>query len=259
MGSRCRLHPFRILLTDGTILNPENLNPVGSAKVTHMTPNGNASRAADAVAGEEVKLEFENTQRSVRVDWAVVLLEGSNYLRQVLTIAANGDKDVPISRVELIDLNLPDARVVGSVAGSPIVAGNMFLGFEHPLSTSKVTGTKAEAWIDRELPLRAGQAVTYSAVIGVAREGQMRRDFLAYLERERAHPYRTFLHYNSWYDLGYFTPYSAADAVDRINAFGRELHEKRGVKLDSFLFDDGWDKHDSLWKFNAGFRMDSLR
>jgi hypothetical protein len=248
-----RLHPFRILLTDGTILNPENLNPVGSAKVTHITPNGNASRAADAVAGEEVKLEFENTQRSVRVNWAVVLLEGADYLRQVLTIAAKGDKEVPISRVELIDLNLPDARVVGSVAGSPIVAEDMFLGFEHPLSTSKVTGTKAEAWIDRDLPLRAGQAVTYSAVIGVAREGQMRRDFLAYLERERAHPYRTFLHYNSWYDLGYFTPYSAADAVDRINAFGRELHQKRGVKLDSFLFDDGWDRHDSLWKFNAGF------
>jgi hypothetical protein len=87
----------------------------------------------------------------------------------------------------------------------------------------------------------------------VAREGQMRRDFLAYLERERAHPYRTFLHYNSWYDLGYFTPYSATDAVDRINAFGRELTVKRGVKLDSFLFDDGWDKHDSLWKFNSGF------
>ncbi len=68
-----------------------------------------------------------------------------------------------------------------------------------------------------------------------------------------AHPYRTFLHYNSWYDLGYFTPYSAADAVDRINAFGSELKEKRGVTLDSFLFDDGWDRHDSLWKFNSGF------
>jgi len=30
----------------------------------------------------------------------------------------------------------------------------------------------------------------------------MRRDFLAYLELERAHPYRTFLHYNTWYDIG---------------------------------------------------------
>ena len=106
---------------------------------------------------------------------------------------------------------------------------------------------------DRTLPLRAGQSVTYSAVIGVARTGQMRRDFLAYIERERAHPYRTFLHYNSWYDLGFGNDYDAAGALNRIDAFGHELVEKRGVKLDSFLFDDGWDNHDSLWKFNSGF------
>jgi hypothetical protein len=31
------------------------------------------------------------------------------------------------------------------------------------------------------------------------------------------------------------------------------LNEKRGVTLDSFLFDDGWDDHSSLWKFNKGF------
>ena len=30
-------------------------------------------------------------------------------------------------------------------------------------------------------------------------------------------------------------------ALDRIHAFGRELKQKRGVTLDSFLFDDGWD------------------
>jgi hypothetical protein len=31
------------------------------------------------------------------------------------------------------------------------------------------------------------------------------------------------------------------------------LHEKRGVQLSSFLFDDGWDNPSSLWKFGAGF------
>jgi hypothetical protein len=41
--------------------------------------------------------------------------------------------------------------------------------------------------------------------------------------------------------------------LDRVNLFGHELTEKRGVKLDSFLFDDGWDNHKSLWKFNDGF------
>jgi hypothetical protein len=246
--------PFRILLANGAILDAYNLKMAGTARVVHIAPDKPSPRAADAVSGEAVEAQFETADRSVGLQWSVVLLEGSNYIRQVVRIAAQGEKDVPINRrVELIDVNLPNAQVVGTVAGSPIVAGNVFAGFEHPLSTSKVTGSQAQAWIERELPLRAGQAVTYSSVIGVAREGQMRRDFLAYLERERAHPYRTFLHYNSWYDLGYFTPYSATDAVDRINAFGQELTEKRGVKLDSFLFDDGWDKHDSLWKFNSGF------
>ena len=81
-----------------------------------------------------------------------------------------------------------------------------------------MTAGRATAWIDRDLPLRAGQSVTYSSVIGVARDGQMRRDFLAYIERERAHPYRTFLHYNSWFDLGFGNDFDAAGALDRINA-----------------------------------------
>ena len=29
--------------------------------------------------------------------------------------------------------------------------------------------------------------------------------------------------------------------------------KKRGVRLDSFLFDDGWDNPGSLWEFNKGF------
>ncbi len=245
--------PFRILLKDGTILDAAHLKIAGEPTMTHVTPTPDSAQLAATFPGEAINVEMETSDRTVHVQWSMVLLEGSHYIRQIVTIAAAGEKDVPISRVQLIDLALPGAHVVGSVNGSPIVAGNLFVGFEHPLSQSKVRGDRATAWMERELPLRAGQTVTYSSVIGVAREGQMRRDFLAYLERERAHPYRTFLHYNSWYDLGYFTPYTATDAVDRINAFGRELTEKRGVKLDSFLFDDGWDKHDSLWKFNSGF------
>ncbi len=102
--------------------------------------------------------------------------------------------------------------------------------------------------------LRPGSLETYSAVIGVAEPGQMRRDFLTYLERERAHPYRAFLHYNSWFDLGYQLPYTQAEALDRIHAIGEELNKKRGVKLDSFLFDDGWDDTNDLWKVRADFK-----
>ncbi|MGH9409823.1 MAG: enterotoxin, partial [Vicinamibacterales bacterium] len=132
-------------------------------------------------------------------------------------------------------------------------SNEIFLGFEHPLSETRVDGTRIVAFLPRKVPLRPGSPVTYSSVIGAVRPGQLRREFLRYVERERAHPYRTFLHYNSWYDLGYFTPYDEAGAVDRINAFGEQLHVRRGVTLNSFLFDDGWDDHASLWHFNSGF------
>ena len=77
---------------------------------------------------------------------------------------------------------------------------------------------------------------------------------MTYIERERAHPYRTFLHYNSWFDIGFFTPYTQQDALDRIHEIGDELNKKRGVTLDSFLFDDGWDDHNDLWKIRADFK-----
>ena len=244
--------PFALLRKDGTIYDVRNLNVTSVSSAHAIEANASASRLADRKPGQRADVELESADGMLRCVWSVVVRSGTNYIRQELTISSAG-KDLDLSRVQLIDLRLPDAHVSGSVDGSPVVAGNLFVGFEHPLSKSRVTGDRATAWIDRELPLHAGQSVTYSSVIGVARNGQMRRDFLAYLEEERAHPYRTFLHYNSWYDLGFFTPYTEADALDRVNAFGRELSEKRGVKLDSFLFDDGWDNHKSLWKFNAGF------
>jgi hypothetical protein len=105
----------------------------------------------------------------------------------------------------------------------------------------------------RTLPLRKGQSITirrWSASCVMVSCGAI---FRRYVERERAHPYRPFLHYNSWYDIGYFTPYTEAQALDRINTFGEELSVKRGVKLDSFLFDDGWDDRSGSWNFSKDF------
>jgi hypothetical protein len=252
-GTRFQVpRPFAILLKDGTIYDAGNLKLAGAPARRELTPQAGASRLADTVHGEEFEFPLESGDGALRVAWSMVVLDGTSYLRQMLTISAIA-RDVPISQVRLIDVELSGAHVSGSVEGSPIVAGNVFLGIEHPLAHSKVRDGRATAWMGRDLALRAGQRVTYSSVIGVARAGQMRRDFLAYLEEERAHPYRTFLHYNTWYDLGNFAPYDERAALDRVNAFGRELAQKRGVKLDSYLFDDGWDNHKSLWKFNDGF------
>ncbi len=144
--------------------------------------------------------------------------------------------------------------LAGVVKGSPLVDGDFFLGFEHPLSQCGVVAARATCDLQSGVPIGAGQSVEYSSVVGFAQPGQMRRAFLTYIERERAHPYRTFLHYNSWFDIGFFTPYTQQDALDRIHEIGDELNKKRGVTLDSFLFDDGWDDHNNLWKIRADFK-----
>ena len=251
-NSSFALAAFSILLKNGAIFDARDLELSGPPARKTLTAAPGASCFGERFAGIAVEFPWKTADGSLSGTWSVVLRDGSNYLRQVVTITAR-DKDQPISRVEMIDMRMRDAAVVGSSEGSPIVAGNLFFGFEHPMSNSKVTAGHATAWIERDLPLQAGHSITYSSVVGVTRPGEMRRDFLVYVERERAHPYRTFLHYNSWYDLGYFTPYDESGALDRVNAFGRELSEKRGVKLDSALFDDGWDNHHSLWQFNNGF------
>ena len=223
-----------------------------------LTPDPNASQLAARFGGWQIEVGLSDSANRLRVEWRALLRDGSTYVRQEVKLSAIG-KDLLIGNIRLVDLTIPGVRVCGSVKGSPIVAGNLFFGFEHPLSESRASGDRAFAEIGRELPLKAGQTVTYSSVAGVTAPGQLRRGFLAYVERERAHPYRTFLHYNSWYDIGYFSKYDEADTLGAINAFGNELVKKRGVTMDSFLFDDGWDDPKNLWHFHLDFLMVSLR
>jgi hypothetical protein len=229
-------------------------------KASEMTARSSGTpRVADRLPGKGVLATLEAADGTLRVQWQATMLDGSNYIRQQITIEPLR-QNADIARVVMVRHALPDAKVCGTVDGSPIVAGPVFTGYEHPMSKSQVKkGPKgevlAEAWLERALPLAVGKTFQSSSVIGTTPPGQLRRGFLYYVERQRAHRYRTFLHYNSWYDIGYFTPFNEADCLDSIHAFATELGQKRGVKLDSFLFDDGWDDktHGGQWNFHSGF------
>jgi hypothetical protein len=122
------------------------------------------------------------------------------------------------------------------------------------LSKIRTLGPALQCSLPRSTPLKLGDEQTYSSVIGVAPPGQLRRAFLYYVERERAQPYRPFLHYNSWYDLGYgLGKIMEPDALKVIDLFGKELIDQRKVAMDSFVMDDGWDDPASLWRFHEGF------
>lgn len=243
---------FALTMADGTVWTADAFRVVGAPRMETLRGRAGASRLAERMGGRRLTVALRHASGQLEATWRAVLRDGSRYLRQEVTLRAVG-AEVPVRGIALVDLRAAGAAVHGTVKGSPVVFGNWYTGFEHPLSTSVVDGDHVTCALPRALPLRPDAPFVASSVTGVARPGQLRRDFLAYVERERAHPYRTFLHYNSWYDIGYFSKYTEADALAVIDAFGQELHAKRRVVLSSFLFDDGWDDPKTLWGFGAGF------
>jgi len=242
---------FAVVFTSGKTLTSSAMTIVGKPVLENLEPHPAASRLEEHFPGKRVVVPLKDAASGLTAVWSAELRGGDNFIRQEVSFScASG---CAIREIRLFDFGSVKAQVVGTVQGSPITIDNVFLGFEHPLSRCSVQSQQARCFIERELPLKPSQPVTYSSIIGVAPAGQMRRAFLNYVERERAHPYRPFLHYNSWFDIGYGNRYDQAAALDVISAFGEELHEKRGVRLESFLFDDGWDDPKSLWSFDSGF------
>lgn len=177
------------------------------------------------------------------------------YQRTILEITNVGGRELPLARVVMVDLPAPlGARVAGDYRGSPVVMGRSFFGVEHPLAENRIINGRLRCALPLMRPLRPGETVAASFVFGAAPEpSQLRRTFFAYLEKERPRPYAPFLHHNTWYNLGYSNSYSEADELALIATLGRELVEKRGVKLDGFVLDDGWDDTHTLWGFNSGW------
>jgi hypothetical protein len=243
---------FALTMADGTVLTANAMTVVDAPKVEPVHGAPGASRFAERLDGRQLTVLLRDASGQIDATWRAVLRDGSRYLRQEVTLHARGHA-APVRQITLVDLHAPGAAVSGTVKGSPVVFDDWYVGFEHPLSLSAVEGDHVTCALPRALPLRPDAPVEVSSVIGAVRSGQLRRDFLTYVERERAHPYRTFLHYNSWYDIGYFSKYTEADALSVIETFGRELHRKRGVVLSSYLFDDGWDDPKTLWGFGPGF------
>lgn len=244
---------FILTLSDGRRLKGSDFRLAGRPELVKLAGNPGARRLAERFGGWRVAAHLVPSDGGLRAEWEATLYDESNYVIQRLTLLPVG-QDLPIDELLLIDVIAANAEVAGSTQGAPVVAGAMFFAYEHPMSQSRVDGDRVTCALQRKHDVKAGGSLTQSAVIGVTPEGQLRRGFLYYVERERAHPFRQFLHYNSWYDIAWGDrKFNEAQSVAAIEEFGEELITKRGVTMDSFVFDDGWDDNKTLWQFHDGF------
>jgi len=150
----------------------------------------------------------------------------------------------------------------GQPAAAKIGPGGAFFGLEYPA---------AENWLKRagnhKFKLSCGQVIGEKisstwirsewTVVALTPEPFVKQWFWKYVDKIRAAPLRPYLLYNSWYDLR--SPEIVKDqaramteenVLRTIASFKKRLAEKRGLKLDAFVLDDGWDIYRSDWLLN---------
>ena len=137
---------------------------------------------------------------------------------------------------------------------------NISLKVDYTVHLIAMSTTPIEGLWLRNTTLTADENWKVSSVVGVVAPGQLRRSFLAYSERERAVPWRTFPHYNSWYELN-INRNNAADPTNNMTAdqvldvlaqWKTNYYDKYGEGIVAFVIDDGWDNY-GPWTFHDGF------
>ncbi len=131
---------------------------------------------------------------------------------------------------------------------------------EIPFTGNDPITTISGKW-SRNTTLKTTDKFSVSTVVGMIAEGQSRRSFLSYLERERAVPWRSFSQYNSWYELNInrnndpnpLNRMVESQTLPVVNAWKNNLFDKYNVGINAFVWDDGWDDFNSLWDFHIGF------
>jgi hypothetical protein len=249
---------FTITLDQNLLIACSKMRLQGKLTSQQVSAIPDSPNLAERYPGKKLQAQLVSKNENLLIDWSLLLRDDSNYIRQIIDIKPT-DTEIIIRSISFNDFQGTNAKVLGSVKGSPIVAGNMFFAYEHPNADNHIVESDSSknpspgkfiCQLDRNTLLKPPHSLTQSSVIGVAPTSQLRRAFLYYIERERIRPYRPFLHYNSWYDIAWpeRDKMNEAECVKVINGFGEELINKRKTKMDSFVFDDGWDDPSTLWQ-----------
>ena len=152
-----------------------------------------------------------------------------------------------------LDLNSLDQN---QKTGLHVIADVMLQGESHGVVS--LHGAKTDLitqYIPCNRKLMPDESMTYSSIIGHAVSGSLRRGVLEYLEASRARKYQPFLHYNSWYDIADqgsdgLHVMDSDQCLEVMNAWHKDFMKPYNIKMDCFVFDDGWDDFDNLWSFH---------
>lgn len=204
---------FRVRLADCTEFTSLDMKLENVTSETY-TADAKAAKGSERFAGKGIKAVF--TRGDMRIEWRAVLRDGSHYLRTEMSITSA--KDVAMDHIKPMVYAVDNRKaksapvVVGNTRGAVLLSDKIFAGLETPMGVNTNNVDAADIatinnrdivpmegnWV-RHTTLKAGKTWNVSSVVGLVAEGQPRRSFLAYSERERAAAWHPMTIYNSWY------------------------------------------------------------
>ena len=260
---------FSITLANGTVVLSSQMNCT-NVSTENLVGDVNAVKLSEKENGKALKAIY--SYNNLNIVWRAVLRDNSHYLRTELEFTATADTEMKniVAMLYSVKNEKTMPSVVGNTRGALLVNEDFFVGLETPMGNNTIVNSTIEGTWNRNTTLKSGDTWKISSVIGLIAKNQQRRSFLAYHERERAVPWRSFIHYNSWYELNIDRNnvidqrMSKDDCLAVIEAWKENLFDPYNVYIDAFVWDDGWDDFNSLWdfyypKFPNGFKeMDEL-
>jgi len=137
----------------------------------------------------------------------------------------------------------------------------MFLGLEYPSGENFLSSinNRVELKCGQEFGMKIESAWIESewVVCGISPDFRVKNWFFKYLQDIRVAPLKSYLLYNSWYDLR--APemvkeppraMTEKNVLHTIDSFERKLYREKGLALDALVLDDGWDIYRSDWVLN---------
>lgn len=178
------------------------------------------------------------------------------WMRKTLAVRALGGSKPLLNRIEVEAFATDAACTLGGLGQPVFLADSAFTGLEYPAAHNQATERKqAKAPALRfsvALGHLPGKVLTPAfleskpAVLGVAKQHAVERGFAEYLAKIRIPP-RTHVHYNSWYDVRQ-DKMSTEVFLETFAGFKKNLCDPYGVRMDSFVPDDGWQDRSSIWE-----------
>ena len=205
-----------------------------------------------------IKYEFNHDITAFKVNVNYDIYPKNKYIRKWIEISDSSDGAQFLDKIYLETFTFENKDFSHGQFGQPVFHNDIFLGVEFPTAENIIDSGKVMIGYLLGKKITKEIYSSQASIIGVSySDAKLEQTFMKYVDEIKVKGTRSFLLYNSWYDLR--RPELVKDSVsimnernvnDRIRLFDKYF-TKYKIKLDGFILDDGWESLNSIWGIDS--------